>query len=193
MPTLRPVSFDYFNEWRISNYLLSLFTLPQFVYDLLCLSCPDLIICVVFPFTNCVPLTSVCQTFWRSLEPSGRPKKKEPSTFSTSYSVEPLRPWEVRTHRHMHSQTSTLSVQIDFFLVFFLTICSCTVCVAELLLGGADQYRFLCGGSIPVPGQSDAENFTQTMDSMSIMGFTQEECTCKYKKQRLFTNPLWII
>lgn len=119
MPTLRPVSFDYFNEWRISNYLLSLFTLPQFVYDLLCLSCPDLIICVVFPFTNCVPLTSVCQTFWRSLEPSGRPKKKEPSTFSTSYSVEPLRPWEVRTHRHMHSQTSTLSVQIDFFLVFF--------------------------------------------------------------------------
>nr|XP_055065679.1 myosin-10 isoform X3 [Misgurnus anguillicaudatus] len=45
----------------------------------------------------------------------------------------------------------------------------------ELLLGGADEYRFLCGGSLPVPGQSDAENFTQTMDSMTIMGFSNEE------------------
>ncbi|TRY94294.1 hypothetical protein DNTS_030381 [Danionella cerebrum] len=51
----------------------------------------------------------------------------------------------------------------------------------ELLLGNADQYRFLCGGSLPVPGQSDSENFTQTMDSMSIMGFTQEECTSMLK------------
>uniref|UniRef100_A0A4W4H0V1 Myosin, heavy chain 14, non-muscle n=1 Tax=Electrophorus electricus TaxID=8005 RepID=A0A4W4H0V1_ELEEL len=39
----------------------------------------------------------------------------------------------------------------------------------ELLLASADQYRFLCGGSVPVPGQSDSENFSQTMDSMSIM------------------------
>ncbi|KAM4600471.1 uncharacterized protein myh14 [Polymixia lowei] len=46
---------------------------------------------------------------------------------------------------------------------------------ADLLLGSADEYRFLSGGSIPVPGQSDAENFTQTMDSMVIMGFTPEE------------------
>ncbi|XP_070691363.1 myosin-10 isoform X2 [Pempheris klunzingeri] len=46
---------------------------------------------------------------------------------------------------------------------------------ADLLLGTADQYRFLSGGSIPVPGQSDSENFTQTMDSMGIMGFTPEE------------------
>ncbi|TRY94300.1 hypothetical protein DNTS_030381 [Danionella cerebrum] len=53
--------------------------------------------------------------------------------------------------------------------------------VEELLLGNADQYRFLCGGSLPVPGQSDSENFTQTMDSMSIMGFTQEECTSMLK------------
>ncbi|XP_063055270.1 myosin-10 isoform X2 [Engraulis encrasicolus] len=47
----------------------------------------------------------------------------------------------------------------------------------DLLLGTPEQYRFLSGGSIPVPGQSDAENFTQTMDSMSIMGFTSEELT----------------
>uniref|UniRef100_A0A671NYA8 Myosin-10-like n=1 Tax=Sinocyclocheilus anshuiensis TaxID=1608454 RepID=A0A671NYA8_9TELE len=51
----------------------------------------------------------------------------------------------------------------------------------ELLLGSADQYRFLCGGSLPVPGQSDSENFTQTMDSVTIMGFTQEESTSMLK------------
>lgn len=52
---------------------------------------------------------------------------------------------------------------------------------ADLLLGTADEYRFLSGGSIPVPGQSDAENFTQTMDSMAIMGFSPEELLCKRK------------
>ncbi|TNN81011.1 Myosin-10 [Liparis tanakae] len=46
---------------------------------------------------------------------------------------------------------------------------------SDLLLGTADEYRFLSGGSIPVAGQSDSENFTQTMDSMVIMGFTPEE------------------
>ncbi|KAJ8289965.1 hypothetical protein GJAV_G00007230 [Gymnothorax javanicus] len=46
---------------------------------------------------------------------------------------------------------------------------------ADLLLSSADNYRFLSGGSIPVPGQSDAENFAQTMDSMTIMGFSKEE------------------
>ncbi|XP_077065188.1 uncharacterized protein myh14 isoform X6 [Siphateles boraxobius] len=51
----------------------------------------------------------------------------------------------------------------------------------ELLLGSADQYRFICGGSLPVPGQSDSENFTQTMDSVTIMGFTQEESTSMLK------------
>uniref|UniRef100_A0A8C1VRD3 Myosin, heavy chain 14, non-muscle n=1 Tax=Cyprinus carpio TaxID=7962 RepID=A0A8C1VRD3_CYPCA len=52
---------------------------------------------------------------------------------------------------------------------------------SDLLLGSADQYRFLCGGSLPVPGQSDSENFTQTMDSVTIMGFTQEESTSMLK------------
>lgn len=56
------------------------------------------------------------------------------------------------------------------------------ISVEELLLGSADQYRFLCGGSLPVPGQSDSENFTQTMDSVTIMGFTPEESTCKGEK-----------
>ncbi|XP_055020196.1 myosin-10 isoform X2 [Boleophthalmus pectinirostris] len=52
---------------------------------------------------------------------------------------------------------------------------------ADLLLGTADEYRFLSGGSVPVPGQSDSENFTQTMDSMAIMGFTPEESVSMLK------------
>lgn len=56
--------------------------------------------------------------------------------------------------------------------------------LVDLLLGTADEYRFLTGGSIPVPGQSDSENFTQTMDSMGIMGFTPEEKLCKRGNNR---------
>lgn len=56
--------------------------------------------------------------------------------------------------------------------------------LADLLLGTADEYRFLSGGSIPVPGQSDSENFTQTMDSMAIMGFIPEESICKRGDER---------
>lgn len=64
--------------------------------------------------------------------------------------------------------------------------------LAELLLGTADQYRFLSGGSIPVPGQSDSENFTQTMDSMGIMGFTPEEKLCKDQTEALaFLLCVW--
>ncbi|XP_008290477.1 myosin-10 [Stegastes partitus] len=62
------------------------------------------------------------------------------------------------------------------FHIFYQLLCGATEETrADLLLGTADEYRFLSGGSIPVPGQSDSENFTQTMDSMAIMGFTPEE------------------
>ncbi|KAM8734736.1 uncharacterized protein myh14 isoform 2-T2 [Acanthopagrus schlegelii] len=62
------------------------------------------------------------------------------------------------------------------FHIFYQLMCGTSEeTKADLLLGTADQYRFLTGGSIPVPGQSDSENFTQTMDSMAIMGFTPEE------------------
>ncbi|XP_028281553.1 myosin-10 isoform X4 [Parambassis ranga] len=62
------------------------------------------------------------------------------------------------------------------FHIFYQLLCGATEETrADLLLGTADEYRFLSGGSIPVPGQSDSDNFTQTMDSMAIMGFTPEE------------------
>ncbi|XP_065813749.1 myosin-10 isoform X1 [Labrus bergylta] len=62
------------------------------------------------------------------------------------------------------------------FHIFYQLLCGTSdETKADLLLGTADQYRFLSGGAIAVPGQSDSENFTQTMDSMAIMGFTPEE------------------
>ncbi|XP_044216274.1 myosin-10 isoform X2 [Thunnus albacares] len=62
------------------------------------------------------------------------------------------------------------------FHIFYQMLCGASEDTrADLLLGTADEYRFLSGGSIPVPGQSDSENFTQTMDSMAIMGFNPEE------------------
>ncbi|KAL0985193.1 hypothetical protein UPYG_G00153940 [Umbra pygmaea] len=62
------------------------------------------------------------------------------------------------------------------FHIFYQLMCGASEATrADLLLGSADQYTFLSGGAIPVPGQSDADNFTQTMDSMAIMGFTPEE------------------
>ncbi|MEQ2211383.1 hypothetical protein XENOCAPTIV_028863 [Xenoophorus captivus] len=66
------------------------------------------------------------------------------------------------------------------FHIFYQLLCGASEEMrADLLLGSADEYRFLSGGSIPVPGQSDSENFTQTMDSVAIMGFTPEESVCK--------------
>ncbi|XP_037641027.1 myosin-10 isoform X4 [Sebastes umbrosus] len=62
------------------------------------------------------------------------------------------------------------------FHIFYQLLCGTSdETKADLLLGTADEYRFLSGGSIPVPGQSDSDNFTQTMDSMAIMGFNAEE------------------
>ncbi|XP_031708376.1 myosin-10 isoform X2 [Anarrhichthys ocellatus] len=62
------------------------------------------------------------------------------------------------------------------FHIFYQLLCGTSnETKADLLLGTADEYRFLSGGSIPVPGQSDSDNFTQTMDSMVIMGFNPEE------------------
>ncbi|XP_028835697.1 myosin-10 isoform X3 [Denticeps clupeoides] len=64
------------------------------------------------------------------------------------------------------------------FHIFYQLLCGASEAMqADLLLAGAEQYRFLSNGAVPVPGQNDSENFTQTMDSMTIMGFSQEEAT----------------
>ncbi|XP_055083626.1 myosin-10 isoform X2 [Periophthalmus magnuspinnatus] len=68
------------------------------------------------------------------------------------------------------------------FHIFYQMLCGTSAETrADLLLGTADEYRFLSHGSVPVPGQSDSENFTQTMDSMAIMGFTPEESVSMLK------------
>ncbi|XP_076010942.1 uncharacterized protein myh14 isoform X2 [Genypterus blacodes] len=68
------------------------------------------------------------------------------------------------------------------FHIFYQLMCGASEATrAELLLGSADEYRFLSGGAIPVPGQSDADNFTQTMDSVAIMGFNPEESVSMLK------------
>ncbi|KAK6476131.1 myosin-11-like isoform X2 [Huso huso] len=47
----------------------------------------------------------------------------------------------------------------------------------DLLLEGFGDYRFLMAGHVPVPGASDSEMFEETLEAMSIMGFTEEEQT----------------
>ncbi|XP_078739237.1 LOW QUALITY PROTEIN: uncharacterized protein LOC144952628 [Lampetra fluviatilis] len=51
----------------------------------------------------------------------------------------------------------------------------------ELLLEGFPSYRFLCGGPIAVPGAPDKEMFQQTVEALTIMGFTQEEQMAVFK------------
>ncbi|XP_055079787.1 myosin-11-like [Periophthalmus magnuspinnatus] len=45
----------------------------------------------------------------------------------------------------------------------------------ELLLEDFGCYRFLVEGHVEVPGQEDDEMFTETLEAMEIMGFTEEE------------------
>uniref|UniRef100_A0A670J7N6 Myosin heavy chain 14 n=1 Tax=Podarcis muralis TaxID=64176 RepID=A0A670J7N6_PODMU len=44
----------------------------------------------------------------------------------------------------------------------------------ELLLEPFNQYRFVSNGYLPIPGQQDKEIFHETMESMRIMGFSQQ-------------------
>lgn len=62
--------------------------------------------------------------------------------------------------------------ELHFIPLYFL--------LADLLLEGFNNYRFLSNGYIPIPGQQDKDNFQETMEAMHIMGFSHEEilCTC---------------
>ncbi|XP_066531142.1 myosin-9 [Hoplias malabaricus] len=45
----------------------------------------------------------------------------------------------------------------------------------ELCLEGYNKYRFLSNGNVTIPGQQDKDMFTDTMEAMRIMGFSEEE------------------
>ncbi|KFR12081.1 myosin-11 isoform X1 [Opisthocomus hoazin] len=45
----------------------------------------------------------------------------------------------------------------------------------DLLLEGFNNYTFLSNGHVPIPAQQDDEMFQETVEAMSIMGFTEEE------------------
>ncbi|XP_063171073.1 myosin-11 [Candoia aspera] len=51
----------------------------------------------------------------------------------------------------------------------------------ELLLEGFNNYTFLSNGYVPIPSQQDNEMFEDTLEAMSIMGFTEEEQTAMLK------------
>uniref|UniRef100_A0A8C6YK04 Myosin heavy chain 11 n=1 Tax=Naja naja TaxID=35670 RepID=A0A8C6YK04_NAJNA len=45
----------------------------------------------------------------------------------------------------------------------------------DLLLEGFNNYTFLSNGYVPIPSQQDNEMFEETLEAMTIMGFTEEE------------------
>ncbi|KAI4904283.1 hypothetical protein NFI96_028124, partial [Prochilodus magdalenae] len=45
----------------------------------------------------------------------------------------------------------------------------------ELCLEGYSKYRFLSNGNVTIPGQQDKDMFSDTMEAMRIMGFSEEE------------------
>uniref|UniRef100_A0A8C5SJN2 Myosin heavy chain 11 n=1 Tax=Laticauda laticaudata TaxID=8630 RepID=A0A8C5SJN2_LATLA len=52
----------------------------------------------------------------------------------------------------------------------------CSACLAvDLLLEGFNNYTFLSNGYVPIPSQQDNEMFEETLEAMTIMGFTEEE------------------
>ncbi|KAM8946584.1 myosin-10 isoform 2-T2 [Pelodytes ibericus] len=47
--------------------------------------------------------------------------------------------------------------------------------LADLLLEGFSNYKFVSNGYIPIPGQQDKDNFQESMEAMRIMGFSHDE------------------
>lgn len=68
----------------------------------------------------------------------------------------------------IHKIKIVLEIKISIFLS-----------LADLLLEGFNNYRFLSNGNIPIPGQQDKENFLETLDAMHIMSFSHDEIVCK--------------
>ncbi|XP_068616663.1 myosin-10 [Brachionichthys hirsutus] len=88
----------------------------------------------------------------------------------------------IETYLLEKSRATRQAIDERTFHIFYQMLCGTSEeTKADLLLGTADEYHFLTRGSIPLPGQSDSENFNQTMDSMAIMGFTKEESVSMLK------------
>lgn len=65
----------------------------------------------------------------------------------------------------------------------------CSVCLAvDLLLEGFNNYTFLSNGYVPIPSQQDNEMFEETLEAMTIMGFTEEEQIGKRSKEEFARN-----
>lgn len=51
----------------------------------------------------------------------------------------------------------------------------CVLLSDDLLLESFNNYRFLSAGHVQLPGQQDDEMYEETLEAMTIMGFTDEE------------------
>lgn len=76
--------------------------------------------------------------------------------------------WVLDAHSRVFQSVD--ECELHFVLLYFL--------LADLLLEGFNNYRFLSNGYIPIPGQQDKDNFQETMEAMQIMGFSHEEILC---------------
>lgn len=72
------------------------------------------------------------------------------------------------------------------FVSMLLKVNDCILTsIADLLLEGFNNYRFLSNGNIPIPGQQDKDNFHETMEAMHIMSFSHEEILGMFQLVRL--------
>ena len=72
--------------------------------------------------------------------------------------------------------------------IFYSRSCSKTIGLANFLLGDINNYRFLNNGNVIVPNVDDGTEFHNTVRSMKIMGFHEEEITCLLILHDLLTS-----
>uniref|UniRef100_A0A8C5SLI6 Myosin heavy chain 11 n=1 Tax=Laticauda laticaudata TaxID=8630 RepID=A0A8C5SLI6_LATLA len=62
-----------------------------------------------------------------------------------------------------------------FHIFYYLLAGASEQMKLDLLLEGFNNYTFLSNGYVPIPSQQDNEMFEETLEAMTIMGFTEEE------------------
>uniref|UniRef100_A0A7M4ETC4 Myosin heavy chain 11 n=1 Tax=Crocodylus porosus TaxID=8502 RepID=A0A7M4ETC4_CROPO len=68
-----------------------------------------------------------------------------------------------------------------FHIFYYLIAGASEQMKSELLLEGFNNYTFLSNGHVPIPSQQDDEMFQETLEAMTIMGFSEEEQTAMLK------------